>query len=190
MFGGNAAAVALQRREQTLAHVPAFFGEGRRLHLFWFEDVDVEIAVADMPVPQHLEIGILPPQQPVDFLKQRRHARNSHRDVVFVRLVLADRFADVLAQPPKLLGLLLALADRAINQPALFGALFEQRQRRVRVKPLRILEFGEDVVGRFGIERPLQAFFQHVPQRQLREKLEGAQIQLAAQRAVNGHDAV
>ena len=104
--------------------------------------------------------------------------------------MLGNGFADVLAQPPQFFGLRFALTDHPVGQPALFGALLEQRQRLVGMQAVRILEFDQHVIGRLAVERAVQAFVQHMAQRQFREKLEGGQFQLAAEQVVNRHDSV
>ena len=62
MLGGDADAEPLQRREQALTDPTADFSEGVGLQRGRFEDIDVQIAIADMAISQHLKIGILPRQ--------------------------------------------------------------------------------------------------------------------------------
>src|SRR3546814_7739534 len=89
--------------------------------------------------------------------------------------------SDLLAQPPQLRCLALALGDDAIGHPAALGAMLERGQHRHLVRFALHRELGDHVVRMYVGERRLPAVRQHVVQRAVGEELEGLQPQACAQ---------
>src|SRR6185312_17195687 len=56
VLGRNAATVAAQRRRQQARRLAAQVTECLASHVFGWKQVDVQVAVADMPEPDHLEL--------------------------------------------------------------------------------------------------------------------------------------
>src|SRR5690606_15312817 len=97
------------------------------------QHADVEVAVADVPEPDHLEAWILPGEQRIGAREERRDLANTHRDVVLVGAMAREALGDSLAQAPQFRGLRLALADHAVARQTGKVAFLENRSGTGRV---------------------------------------------------------
>ncbi len=180
VFGADRAVVLLHGLEHPLIDRRALGEElvlGQALGL---ENVQVQVAVADMAEPDDLEVRVVFANDAVDIRGGSAGTlANSDRDVVLVRRPVADGFRDVLAQLPQVLQLLLALAHHAIEHPALLDAVFEGGQSRFGDLLGGGLEFQQCVERTIGLEgRRHIAAGQHLGQGLVGEELEGGQVQL------------
>ena len=187
MLGRNAAAMRLQRLSQQPGHLPALGHELLLGHVVGLEHADVQVAVADVAEPDHLEVRIGLPQQRLGLGQEGRHRRNPHRDVVLVRLVLDRSLGDALAQAPDLRGLGLAAGDHAVGDPALLHAVLERRHRRGCGALLVAGELGDHVIRVLLFHRRLRAVGEHVAQGHVGEELERLQPQPAAELGEHPH---
>jgi hypothetical protein len=76
VFGGDAAAEPLDDLADEFVDPVATGLELRRREVGRFEDVQVHVPVADVPEPDHLEIGVMLGDDPLDRPQELRQARN------------------------------------------------------------------------------------------------------------------
>ena len=151
----------------------------------------MQVAVADMAEPDHLEVRVVVADDAVDVVQEGRHLADGDRDVVLVRGPVADGLGDVLAQLPQVLQLLLALAHHAVQHPALLDAVLEGLQGLVGHFLGARLELQQRVERAIGVEgRRHVATGQDLGQGLVGEELEGGQVQLALEGVQYRHDRV
>ena len=191
VLGADRAVVLLHGLEHPLIDRRALGEElvlGQALRL---ENVQMQVAVADMAEPHHFEVRVVFLNDAVDIVEERRHLADSHRDVVLVRRPVADGFRDVLAQLPQVLQLLLALAHHAIQYPALLDAVLEGFQGLVGHFLGGRLELQQGIERAVGLKsRRHIAARQHLGQGFVGEELEGGQVQLVLEGMQHRHDRI
>src|SRR5450830_565 len=191
VLGGDRAVVLRDGFEHPLVHGGALGEELVLAQVFRLEDVQVQVAVADMAEPDNFEVGVVFTDDRVNFLQECRYFRYRYRNVVLVRRPVGNGLGDVLAQLPQVVQLGFALAHHAVQHPALLDAVLEGFQGVVGDFFGGGFEFQQCVERAFGLERR-----RHVTttkdfgQGLVGEKLESGQVQLALERVQHRHDRV
>ncbi len=85
MLGRHTALITFDNLEDPFVHLLALLKEILFGHVFRFEDVQVQVAVADVAEPDNLEIRVVLGDHRVDFLQEPWHLGNHHRDIVLIR---------------------------------------------------------------------------------------------------------
>ena len=151
----------------------------------------MQVAVADVAEPYHLEIRVVLADDAVDVVEERRHLAHGDRNVVLVRGPVADGLGDVLAQLPQVLQLLLALAHHAIQHPALLDAVLEGFQSLVGHFLGGRLELQQGIERAVGLESRRHVATGHdLGQRLVGEELERGQVELALKGMQHRHDRI
>src|SRR6056297_292391 len=120
VLGRKAAAVVADQPEDLGAELVAGRTEIVDRPVVGLEYVHVQVAVADMPEPNHLEIGIALADQRIQRGQKPGHGGNSHRKIVLVGRRRRNRFADRLTPVPEFFGLGLALTDQPVDHVTVF----------------------------------------------------------------------
>ncbi len=151
----------------------------------------MQVAVADVAVPEHFEVGVVAGDDGVDVGKEGRYLGNRDGDVVLVGRPVRDGLRDVFAQFPQVLQLLVALAHHAIDHPAFVDAMLEGRQRLFSTGFGGRLEFQQRVERRAGLEGCGNvATAENLVQAFVGEKLEGSEVQLVLEGVQHRHDRI
>ncbi len=66
-------------------------------HMVRAQNVQMQIAVTDVSVPAHFEVGETIGNIFIDVGQKFRHVTDAHRQVVFIRRIGGDRLGDALA---------------------------------------------------------------------------------------------
>ena len=157
--------------EQARAQILALRLERIKGKALGLKDVEVQVAVADMAEPAHLERRVTCANDLVDLLQERRHGRHAHCEVVLVGREAGDALRDVVAHCPQRLGLGLGLAHHAVGGPAAFQRSLKGTQR---LGLLHCIELDERVERRRRGEGALPPTMgEHLLERNLGEKLKG-----------------
>ena len=78
MFRGDAAAVGLHNRKQCRADGVAAFLECLHVQRRRLQDVEVQVAVANVPEPAHLPVWVVLGDEPIDGREKRRRCGDAH----------------------------------------------------------------------------------------------------------------
>src|SRR6056297_143995 len=102
MLGRNTPAIGLDQLEHQWTEALADGVELLDRRSLGTQQVHVQVTVADMTEPDHLETGIVLGYQLVELLEKLGNAADSHRQIVLVGSAMRDGFADGLTPGPQL----------------------------------------------------------------------------------------
>ena len=97
MLGRDAATVAVDHCEQIQAHLPAALKELFNAKVAGLQDVQMQVAVADVTEPHDFEVRIRIVDERRRLGEECRNARDAHRDVVLVRREVGQALGNVFA---------------------------------------------------------------------------------------------
>lgn len=121
----DAAVVLFHEGEDVVIDFAGFSEEGRFVHVWRFEDIDVEVAVADVSEEANLPPGVFVSEESFQAFAEVQEMGDGQGDVVFVgHTGCGQAFADGLAKLPKLAGLLTALGQYAVHDDVLHALAY------------------------------------------------------------------
>ena len=115
MFRRYAAAPCLHQFKDLWAHGVADVKKLINTHRLRPQDIQVQIAVANMAVPANLEARITLLNVAIDICEKSRHFADPHRQIVFIWGVGRQALGDAFTQLPQGCRLSLRLADNTID---------------------------------------------------------------------------
>ena len=172
MLGGDAPAVALHQLEHRVVGLARPLQELRFVQVVGLHDVDVEVAVTDVPEEADLPAGVASREQLVELRAEVGERRDGQRDVVLVRQAgRREALADPLAQRPQRSALRAVLRHGAVRDEL---ALEERREPAVERRAVGRLDLEQHVVRRVAAEgRPELPVALHAGQALVGEELVG-----------------